>query len=280
MARGMIIAIFFAAFAVAQPKTLAIERATLHQFEDGPALAADYEFVPGEIIYFSCHVAGYQILKKDDKQSIELTWQIRALDPAGVSIEKDKSGRIAEGVSPQDKDWTPKFLATFTVPPFAPSGTYHIPVKVRDEVAGMEAGADVTFRVRGHEVEPSEKLIARNFEFLRSEDDKVPLDPAIYHPGDTLWARFDITGFQFGEKNRFSVDYGLAIVNAAGEQMFAQLVAAEDSSESFYPQRYVPGVLSLNLDKNVPAGSYVLVVIMHDKAGNQKAEAREVFRVE
>jgi hypothetical protein len=166
------------------------------------------------------------------------------------------------------------------VPAFAPSGTYHIPVKVHDEVAGTEATVELEFRVRGHEVEPSDKLIARNFELLRSEEDKVPFDPAIYHPGDTLWARFDITGFQFGEKNRFSVDYGLAIVNAAGEQMFAQLVAAEDSSESFYPQRYVPGVLSLNLDKNVPQGSYTLVVIVHDKVGNQKMETRAKFRVE
>lgn len=280
MAVSIVIAIFFAAFAAAQPKALTIEGAALHQFEDGPVLAPEYEFVPGEAIHFSCHVAGFQILKKDDKQSINLTWQIRALDPAGVPMDKDQSGRIAEGVSPQDKDWTPKFVANFMVPAFAPGGTYHIPVKVRDEVAGAETSLDLAFRVRGHEVEPSDTLIARNFEFLRSEDDKVPLNPAIYHPGDTLWARFDITGFRFGEKNHFSVDYGLAIVNAAGEQMFAQLVAAEDASESFYPQRYVPGVLSLRLDQNVPKGSYTLVVIMHDKAGAQKTEAREKFQVE
>ena len=34
---------------------------------------------------------------------------------------------------------------------------------------------------------------------------------AVYQPGDTLWAKFDITGYKFGENNRFSVDYGLAI---------------------------------------------------------------------
>jgi len=197
-----------------------------------------------------------------------------------VPIEKDQSGSIAEGVSPQDKDWTPKFTANFMVPAFAPSGTYHIPVKVRDEVAGADASVELTFRVRGHDVEPSDTLVARNFEFVRAEDDKVPMHPAIYHPGDMLWARFDMTGFRFGEKNHFSVDYGLAIVNAAGQRMFAQLVAAEDASESFYPQRYVPGVLSLHLDDNVPKGEYTLVIIMRDKVGNQNVESREPFQVE
>lgn len=242
-------------------------------------LAPEYEFVPGETLHFSCHIAGYQVVQKDEKGSVHLSWKIRALDPAGVAIGKEEAGTIAEGVAPQDKDWTPKIAATFTVPAFAPTGIYHIPVKIHDDAANKDASADVAFRVRGHDVEPSDKLIDRNFQFLRAEDDKVPMNPAIYHPGDMLWAKFDITGFQFGDKNHFSVDYGLAIVNSAGEQMFAQLVAAEDSSESFYPQRYVPGVLSLSLDKNVPKGSYTLVVIVRDKVANQKIEDRRGFQV-
>ncbi len=55
-----------------------------------------------------------------------------------------------------------------------------------------------------------------------------------------LWARFDITGFKYGEKNRYSVEYGLAILRETGEQVFAQPAAADDSHESFYPQHYVP----------------------------------------
>ena len=63
----------------------------------------------------------------------------------------------------------------------------------------------------------------------------------MYHPGETLWARFDMTGYKYGDKNHYSVEYGLAILRESGEQVFAQPAAAADSSEGFYPQRYVPG---------------------------------------
>ena len=55
------------------------------------------------------------------------------LDPSGVPIEKDKSGRIEDKLLPQDKSWFPKFLSSFVVPAFAPGGTYRITVKIADE---------------------------------------------------------------------------------------------------------------------------------------------------
>jgi hypothetical protein len=76
------------------------------------------------------------------------------------------------------------------------------------------------------------------------------------------------------------VEYGLAILNESGAQVFAQPDAASDSKESFYPQRYVPGVLSLSLDPNVPKASYTLVVTVRDKIGNQTWETRQPFRIE
>jgi len=106
------------------------------------------------------------------------------------------------------------------------------------------------------------------------------LTTAIYHPGDTLWARFDIIGFKVGEKNKYTVDYGLAIENSAGKQLFSQPQAAEDSGESSYAKRYIPGVLSLHLDQNVAKGMYVLVVILRDQIGQQLREERQTFQVE
>jgi hypothetical protein len=174
----------------------------------------------------------------------------------------------------------PKFLASFVVPPFAPAGIYHIPVKVKDELSGADTGAELTFRVRGHDVEPSSSLVTRNYQFLRNEDDQTAMRNPVYHPGETLWARFDITGYKFVENNRFSVEYGLAVLNADGKELFSQPNAASESKESFYPQRYVPGMLSLNLDRNVPTGSYTLVVTVRDTTGDQTWESRQTFRVE
>ena len=268
--------------APAQPtaKTVAIERLALHQFEDGPLLSPDYVFVPGETAYFSCRITSYQIVKKEQEQSVKLAWQMRLVDPSGVAIEKDQAGRIEDRVLPQDKSWMPKFISSFIVPAFAPSGTYRVAIKVVDEAAGVETAGELVFQVHGRTVERSDTLVARNFQFLRAENDRNAMTSAIYHPGETLWARFDITGYKFADGNRLSVDYGLAVLRPTGEQVFAQPVAASESKDSFYPQRYVPGALSLTLNPDVPKGSYILLITVRDKLGDQTWETRQPFEID
>ena len=270
------------AFGVAPASgALSVERAALHQFEDGPILPPSHVFLPGEGVFFSCRLAGYQAsITGDDQRSVKLAWRMQVTDPSGVPLTPEITGRIAEPVSPQDKNWFPKFLHTFVVPPFAPGGMYHIKVTAKDEVSSSELTSELDFQVRGHAVEPSPTLAARNLRFVRDETDGPPLDPAVYHPGERLWARFDIAGYKYADKNRYSVEYGLAILRETGEQVFAQPAAAADSSESFYAQRYVPGALSLNLAPDVPEGTYILLVTMDDKIGGQTAEARGIFQIQ
>ena len=260
---------------------LSVDRIALHQFEDGPVLGPSHVFLPGETLFFSCRLTGYQVATtKDEQRSVKLSWKLQVTDPAGVPLVSEASGEIAEPVSTQDKNWYPKFLQQFKIPPFAPGGAYHIKVTARDEVANTELASQLDFQVRGHNVEPSATLTARNLRFVKDETDGPPLDPAVYHPGETLWARFDITGYKYGDKNRYSVEYGLAILRESGEQVFAQPAAAADSSENYYPQHYVPGAVSLNLQPNVPEGNYTLVITMADKVGGQMAEARAGFRIQ
>ena len=278
LARCIFAVLSFAGALAAQ--TIGIDRLALHQFEDGPVLASSYEFVPGETAYFSCRIAGFKIVKTEQQQSVKLAWQLRVVDPSGVPIEKDLAGRIEDKLSPQDKDWSPKFLASFIVPPFAPGGSYRVTVRIQDEAAQGETGGELTFQVHGHAVQPSDRLVARNFVFLRAEDDRRGMTEAIYHPGETLWARFDITGYKFAEGNRFSVAYGLAVLRATGEQLFAQPDAASAAEQSFYPQRYVPGMLSLVLNPDVPKGSFLLMVTVHDKISDQTWETRQPFEIQ
>lgn len=267
------------ALASAQPK-LSIDRLALHQFEDGPTLAPGYEFVPGESAHLSCRIAGFQTAQKDESKTVKLAWTLHVVDPEGVPVDKDKAGRIDEVLGARDKEWVPKFLEIFTVPPFAPSGEYKVRVTVKDEIAGTEASHELKFEVRGHTVEPSPTLVVRNFKFVRAEDDQVAMRQPVYHPGEKLWAKFDITGYKFAGNHQFSVDYGLAILNAAGEQLFAQPAAASESRQSFYPQHYVPGALSLNLDANVVKAAYTLVIIVQDKIGGQTEESKHPFEVQ
>lgn len=280
---GAILTLVAAAAVLSGPvhAALAVERLAVHQFEDGPLLASTHVFLPGETVFFSCRVMGFNLATgNDDQRSASLSWQIRVTDPVGVPLVRDTTGRVAQQVFDQDKNWLPKFLHNFAVPAYAMGGLYKILVTVKDEVAGEELRTQLEFQVKGHAVEPSETLVPRNLRFLAAGEDGAPLDPAVYRPGETLWARFDITGYKFGEKNRYSVEYGLAVLRESGEQVFAQPSAASDSSESFYPQRYVPGAVNLNLDPNVPKGVYRLVVMTEDKIGGQKAEARGLFRIE
>ena len=272
-------------FSLPASGAFSVERATLHQYEDGPELAAAHVFLPGEPIYFACRLAGYQPATdpKDESRSVRMSWKFAVVDPNGIAVVPASAGVIAEPLSRQDKDWRPKFLQNFTVPPFAPPGKYHIKVEASDEVAKATVSSQVEFEVRGHTVEPSAELATRNLHFLRSEQDGPPLDPVAYHPGETLWARFDITGFgyeQKAEKSRFSVEYGLAVLKESGAQVFAQPGAAADAGESFYAQRYVPGALSLTLDPKVPLGSYILLITVEDKISGQKTETRGAFQIQ
>jgi hypothetical protein len=259
---------------------VAVDRIALHQFEDGPVLPPAHEFLPGETVFLSCRLSDYQVQKDGDESVVKLAWRMRVTDPGGIPLEKEAAGRVEDRVLPEDKNWKPKFLHSFVIPPYATGGAYHIAVRVSDEAGKTEVNTSLEFRVHGRDVEPSATLVARNFRFLRAEDDAVALQPPVYHPGDVMWARFDITGYRFAENNRFSVEYGLAVLRGTGEELFSQPMAAAESNQSFYPQRYVPGALSLSLDKNVAAGSYILVVTVRDKIGDQTWESREEFRVE
>src|ERR1700682_1242208 len=57
------------------PKKLAIVRMAFSQSEDGEVVSSKYQFLGGEVLYFSCQVEGYT---KTEKDEIHLTFQIEA----------------------------------------------------------------------------------------------------------------------------------------------------------------------------------------------------------
>ena len=260
---------------------LAFERLALHQYEDGPLLPASHEFLPGETIWFSGRIAGFESEPAGDNRNVKLSWKVGIVDPGGVAVEPPKAGRLDESLRAQDKNWVPKFVVSFLLPSFIPGGNYHLPVTVKDELAGSEISGDLELHVRAESFEPSASFVIRNFRFLRNENDSAAVaPPVVYRPGATLWARFEMAGYKLEANNKFAVSYGLAVLNADGKELFAQPDAAAESKESFYPQLRVPGALSLHLDPNVPAATYTLVVTARDQMGQQVAEQRTTFRVE
>ncbi|MGC8794854.1 MAG: hypothetical protein ACP5U2_15855, partial [Bryobacteraceae bacterium] len=181
-------------------------------------------------------------------------------------------------LSPEDKDWAPVLLHEFVIPPLADPGRYRIAITAEDKLSGQRAQAEVFFQVRGPVVEPSDTLAARNFRFLKGEDGPVVAGPPVFQRGEMLWARFEITGYKIGENNRIEVEYGLSVLGPTGKEIYAEPVAAAERSTPFYPHHYLPGILSLNLEKAQP-GEYTLVVKIRDLVGNQQYESRHRFQV-
>lgn len=228
-------------------------------------------------LFFSFQLRGYAV---SDDEKINLQYQLDALDFRGIRLIATVKQNIQTSVSPEDKNWQPKVNQTFMIPPLAESGTYRIVLSVQDLLGKTEAKGEFSFEVRGRKVEPSDTLVLRNLRFLRQEEDKEPLKIPAYKAGDTLWARFEITGYKIGEKNLIHVEYGLSIAAPDGAVLFSQPQGAVIQDTPFYPNRYEPGAVSLNINAGTTPGAYTLIVSARDLVGNQTCEARGQFRVE
>jgi hypothetical protein len=261
----------------AEQKTLTVRAIRISQWEDGQSVSSSFEFYPGDTLFLRAEVTGY---KPTEDGHVRLESEIAAADPEGVLLAEAVKGKTEAELAAEDKEWAPIVRATFLIPPTAPTGEYRISIRVSDPQARTVASAEAKFSVRGKALELGGPLATRNFRFLRTEEDGAALVPAAYRPGDVLWARFEITGFKLAEKHALAVDYGLAVYRASGEKLFEQAVAAEDKEASYYPKRYVPGIISLSLDKDIRPGEYTIALTARDRLGGQTAESRHVFRVE
>lgn len=269
--------------AIAADKPLAIVHPVFARSEDGPPEASDEDFVSGETIYFSCQAEGYRRLdKRDDygKQNISMKYQIAVRDKSGVLLQPIEDGKLETIVTQEDKDWKPKLRDSIVVPPLADTGEYTVVVKLSDELAKANVEKSAVFHIKGRDVAPSDALVVRNFRFLRGEDDIKPLPVAAYRPGDSVWARFDMTGYKVGEKNQMDIEYGLSVLREDGAVVYAEPQAANQKIQTYYPQRYQPGELNLNLAKDQPLGKYTIVLSVRDNLGQQMYETRETFSVE
>ena len=261
----------------AAPQPLAIGKLVLHRYEDGPPLAASTGFAAGDLVFLSFQVGGY---RRSPENLVHLAYRIEPTDAQGVPLVEPIRQELETTLSAEDKDWTPIVRQSFPLPPLALPGDYRIAIVVEDKLASREAKAEIVYTLRGRNVEPSATLTSRNFRFLRAEDDTQALEPPVYHPGQTLWARFEIVGYKLGPKNRIQTAYGVSVVSPAGKTMYSEPRAAVEEGESFYPKPYLPGAFSLNLGRDVRPGTYTIVLALDDQAGGQKVESPHEFRVE
>ncbi len=272
-------ALFCLLLAAAPGKQLAIVEAQLHQFEDGPPLTASHRFSLGDPVFVSWRLNNYERTPGENPR-LKVDWMIQVFDPDGVKVVEDGKGNFDAELAPQDKSWRPKARWDFVLPPLADPGVYRVELKAVDQLNQSSATQEFKFTVDAPEVEKSAALVARNFRFLRAEDDRKPLTAPAYRPGDTVWARFEMTGYKLGAGNEFAVGYGLQVLRPNGEPIYTEPNAALEKDKSFYRKRYVPGVLSLNLQKDIAKGEYTIILKLRDELGGQTAESRHAFTIE
>ncbi|MBL8215961.1 MAG: hypothetical protein JNK87_34885 [Bryobacterales bacterium] len=258
-----------------QSPKLEIINPSFSQMEDGTPIRGAIDYTGGERLFFRAQLAGYQPLK----DHISLNWSVEAIDDKGVPLAKPGAQSVTAELTPEDKDWKPILRYEFEIPNTAVCSKCEVRVSATDANSKQKAEKRFPFSVHSLAVEPSPTLVIRNFRFLRAEDDTKALNPPAYRPGDNLWARFEIVGFQYGPENRIAVEYGLQVFRPSGKLLYEEPKAASAEESSFYPKRYVPGVLNLRL-QGLPPGEYPITVKVKDVIGNQEYEAKFPFRVE
>jgi len=256
---------------------LSVLRPLVSQSEGGEPDPPGYSHIPGETLFFTCRVANFT---RGSDSRIHVAYSIQAFDPKGVPLDPIYKNEFVDEISPQDKDWMPKIQSEISIPPLAPSGAYKITVKAEDLLAHTSASLDVPFQVRGHVLEPGDKLAVQNFHFFHGESDTGPMEKAVYHPGEGVWVKMDITGFAYGPANKVDVSYQTSFLNAAGKVLWTQPEPAVEQSESFYPKRYIPAEFGVTLDKTIKPGVYTIQVQAKDGVGNQTYETKQTFTVE
>jgi len=256
---------------------LEIVNPIISQMDGGAVDPPGFEHTPGEVVFFSCHIANFT---KTSEEKIRLAYSVQAFDPKGVPLADIYKNEITDEVGPQDKNWLPRVSTEIAIPPLVESGAYKIVVKAEDLIAHTSTQLEVPLLIKGHAVDPSDSLVIRNFRYLHAEDDLQAMDKPIFHPGETLWAKFDITGYKFGPGNKLDVSYVFSVLSNTGKVLFTQPEPAGDQTESFYPKRYVPAEFSVALQNSVKPGDYGLLITVKDAIGNQTIESKQAFTVQ
>jgi hypothetical protein len=260
--------------------SLRIVDAGIQVAEDGPFVGGDYVFLPGELVYSSFQVAGYQIERSPEARKVKLDFTIQLADGEGTLLTPPVSGQVEEEINDEDKDWRPKRRAALQLPPYIAFGEARLTISLTDLVAHVTVSRTLQLRLGGEKLLPSSTLEIQAFRFYRSDDDREPIQIAAYRPGDIVWTRFDVTGFKAGPKNSHRVEYGLQVIAPDGHAALVQELAAEGESESFYPPPFIPGTLSLPTRADMSAGQYTIVLAVRDMLGKQSFTGRYGFTLE
>ena len=261
-----------------EPPKLAIVETVLLDGEDGYPIPADSIFYPGETVYLEFKMAGFRV---NDDYRMKAEYRVDFLGPTGIRFALSQAGDISEEIFPQDEDWLPVVRVSPRLPQFAESGAFKIVVTATDRLAGNdEITLEFPVYVRGENVETGKTLTIRNLVFSADKGAEAIAEP-VYKAGDTVWARFDITGYFLAEDNSFDVESSLKVTEGEGdtEKVLFRFESSGERGRPFYPRRRLPAEFRLDLDDDLAPGEYTVLISVWDKLGDATFESRRTFKV-
>jgi hypothetical protein len=274
--RSILLFAFLPACALAAP-VLGIVKPVIAQTDGGEGLPAGFKHIAGETMFFSCNISGFT---KSPEEQINLTYSVQAFDPKGVPLAEIYKGEAKEEVGPEDKNWLPKIETQIVLPDILRPGTYKIVVKAEDLLAKTSADLNVPFEVVGADIAPSASLIAKDFKWYHNEEEQRAMSQPIYHAGDNMYMKFNLTGFKYGKNNKVDVSYAASLVLENGKTIWTQPDPATEQSESFYPKPYITGEFGISLNKDFKPGTYTMSVAVKDAVGQQTYQGKFQFIVQ
>lgn len=245
----------------------------LDSFADYP-IANDSVFAPGDTVNVAFNLKGYS---ESDTYRMKVSWKISTTGPDKLPFAPGSDGLFDEELAPEDEGWEPLVRYQARLPYHLPAGTYGIRVEAKDELSGATAEGDLDVHVAGSPVVRSEVLSVQNFTFSLTAGG-TPLRQAVFRPGATIFASFDITGYKLGEGNSYELSSHLDLLDAEGAQAYSFNPASEKGS-SFYPRFSVPASFRFDLDPTIEPGIYKLVLTVTDVVGQQSLSSQETFEV-
>ena len=104
------------------------------------------------------------------------------------------------------------------------------------------------------------------------------------HPACTgpaiRWGKFDVAGFRIEADNHFHAECDVQVRDAEGKVLFAQPNAISRDAKPDYPERYLPGIFSLEIRPGTPKGQYAIAVISRDQLSGQSSESVFPFAID
>jgi hypothetical protein len=264
-------------------ESLAVIGAGVQSSEDAPFVQPDYRFQPGEFVYTTFQIAGFQVAgnPSDEKpRKTSMTYTVAAEDANGVALCPAITDKIQEELNAEDKNWTPKRRASFLIPSFVAAGEFRIHITVRDLIGKAEASKLVPFRIGGVAIANPGSLNVQNFQFFRRENDREPVEVPAYSAGDSVFVRFIMTGFKVDEKNGYHVSYQLLVTRPDGKPYLDRPDAADLAAQSYYPAQYLPGEFALTTSRDSQKGAYIILLRVRDQVANTSKEIRFPFTIE